>query len=158
MSKRLSDWAARGYRAIPASFRERRTIANCSCPQRQIGTHYYYDDNPIWKFGYLERKMMPTTMQLITLFSACAGVFLWWKLPNIQRRELLKKYEEKVATGDIKELDLEKLADDYRKTVTQAITAALLLVSATVAFQQMENGRKESDQRNKTRNLRMGSN
>ena len=88
---------------------------------------------------------MPTTMQLITLFSACAGVFLWWKLPNIQRRELLKKYEEKVATGDIKELDLEKLADDYRKTVTQAITAALLLVSATVAFQQMENGRKELD-------------
>lgn len=79
------------------------------------------------------------------LVAIAVGGFFWWRLPYVQRQHLYRKYEKEIATGEIKHIDLEKLADDYRKTVSQAITAALILFSAVVAFEQMLTARQQAE-------------
>jgi hypothetical protein len=62
---------------------------------------------------------------------------VWWYVPEWQLRQLRSRFKAEIAAGDIKQSEIEKLGDDYRKTVTQGLGGITLLIGAIVAFLQL---------------------
>jgi len=77
------------------------------------------------------------------LFLLIAGILVlaaiaWWFVPHLQARKFNPR--PGLTAKDIAELE-----DQYRKTVTQALGGVILLLSATVAFQQLYETRRSSE-------------
>jgi hypothetical protein len=62
----------------------------------------------------------------------------WWFIPHLQARTL-------DPGPELTRKDIAELEDQYRKTVTQALGGVILLLSATVAFQQLYETRRSSE-------------
>jgi len=74
---------------------------------------------------------------LIASILALAAI-AWWFIPHHQARKFN-------ARPDLTTKDIAELEDQYRKTVTQALGGIILLLSATVAFQQLYETRRSSE-------------
>src|SRR4051812_6646287 len=62
----------------------------------------------------------------------------WWFIPIWQAKKLY-------GSPNLTAKDIAEVEDAYRKTVTQALGGLLLLLSATVAFQQLNESRRSSE-------------
>jgi hypothetical protein len=88
--------------------------------------------------------MLSLLWWLIALLLASAAVLIWWRLPELQIRLLRQKFTEAIAKGTITEIEIEKLGDEYRKTVTQALGGVTLIVGALVAYLQWQENRRSA--------------
>ena len=78
-----------------------------------------------------------------SLFLLVTGILIlsalaWWFIPHHQAGKL-------GAGPDLTAKDIAELEDQYRKTVTQALGGVILLLSATIAFQQLYETRRSSE-------------
>jgi uncharacterized protein YjbI with pentapeptide repeats len=78
-----------------------------------------------------------------TLLASIAVVLVlaaaaWWVIPQHQARKLHGR-------SGLTAKDIAELEDEYRKTMTQALGGIILLLSATVAFQQLYETRRSSE-------------
>jgi uncharacterized protein YjbI with pentapeptide repeats len=89
----------------------------------------------------IEGHVLDWMLNWTTLFLLIAGILAataWWFIPLRQARKLDSK-------GGLTAKDIAELEDEYRKTMTQALGGIILLLSATVAFQQLYETRRSSD-------------
>jgi hypothetical protein len=66
------------------------------------------------------------------------AIIAWWFIPNWQAKKLNGR-------SGLTAKDIAELEDAYRKTVTQALGGIILLLTATVAFQQLNETRRNSE-------------
>jgi hypothetical protein len=78
----------------------------------------------------------------IAFLLATAAALIWWLLPQFQIRRLRKNLAAAIANGNINEVELEKLGDEYRKTVTQCLGGVTLVIGALVAYLQWQENRQ----------------
>jgi hypothetical protein len=76
--------------------------------------------------------MLTLTWWFVALLLATTSVLVWWLLPEWQIRRFRKRFATAIAKGTINDIEIEKLGDDYRKTVTQSLVGVTLVVGAIV--------------------------
>lgn len=93
-------------------------------------------------FRKVGEEMLNLTWWFIAPLLAIAAVLIWWGLPQWQIRRFRKKFATEIANGTIKDIEIETLGDDYRKTVTQGLGGVTLIIGAFVAYLQWHDTRQ----------------